>query len=80
MKHGPEHIFGNILESVPTRYRKACGLGDGQELPADRLRAVLPRAKPRLTIYCYKCNKECTMTKTDSHTAGSSCVDFSPGG
>ena len=47
------------------------------ELPAEQLRRVLPGCKTRSKAWCVKCGKECPISHTDVHRAGTPCVDHS---
>jgi hypothetical protein len=73
----PKHLFGNILDAVPTSLRRSCGLDGGSELPPDQLRAKLAYCTPILTMWCLFCNAYCTMTTCHQHRAGSPCQDHS---
>ena len=77
---GPSHVFGDICDFLPPRWRQRCGLDAGTRWPIERLCKELPRVKLLTSAYCYKCAKTCDAEATFLHRAGSPCVNHSPMG
>ena len=78
----PQHVFGDVREFVAQDLRQAVGLDGGVPLMPSELREKMRAARHRKAAvrhqaWCYKCGKECRVTRTHIHTAGSPCVDHS---
>ena len=78
----PQHVFGDVREVVAQDIRQAVGLDGGVPLMPSELREKMRSARNRTAAvrrqaWCYKCGKECRVTRTHVHTAGSPCVDHS---
>jgi hypothetical protein len=77
MQCPPQHLFRDIMELTADAHRKKCGLDGGTELPAERLRRIIPFSDVKTTAWCLLCEKHCLLESTAVHRAGSPCGDHS---
>jgi site-specific DNA-cytosine methylase len=77
--HGPEHLFDNIDDFLPSFARAWCGLDGHTQWPLAKLRAKLPYVKMLRFGKCLRCKSksECQLVPTHFHQASAPCIHHS---
>ena len=74
----PKHLFGDICSFLTPIWVLRCGLDPTVKgWSHERLARELPYAKLSLSAHCLICQKQCKLTTTHLHRAGSPCVHHS---